>query len=65
MKLENNPFSGCSHLEVINESPCINIIDKVIYNKFKTSVIGCINSIKIDELVLLPVKSIGRNSLWE
>ena len=64
VKLENNPFSGCSHLEVINKSPYINIINKVIYNRFKTSVLGCINSIKTDELVLLPVKSIGRNSFW-
>lgn len=64
VKLENNPFSGCSKLEVINKSPYINIINKVIYNRFKTSVLGCINSIKTDELVLLPIKSIGRNSFW-
>ncbi len=64
LKLENNPFSGCSKLEVINKSPYINIIDKVIYNRFKTSVLGCINSIQTDKLVLLPVKSIGRNSFW-
>ena len=64
VKLENNPFSGCSKLEVINNSSYISIIDKVIYNKFKTTVLGCINSIQTDELVLLPVKSIGRNSFW-
>ena len=64
VKLENNPFSGCSKLEVINKSSYINIINKVIYNRFKTSVLGCINSIKTDELVLLPIKSIGRNSFW-
>lgn len=64
IKLENNPFSGCSKLEVINKSQYINIVDKVIYNRFKTSVLGCINSIETDELVLLPVKSIGRNSFW-
>ena len=64
VKLENNPFSGCSQLEVINKSPYINIINKVIYNRFKTSVLGCINSIQTNELELLPVKSIGRNSFW-
>ena len=64
IKLENNPFSGCIKLDVINKSQYINIVDKVIYNRFKTSVLGCINSIETDELVLLPVKSIGRNSFW-
>ena len=63
-KLENNPFSGCSKLEVINKSSYINIINKVIYNRFKSSVLGCINSIETDGLVLEPVKSIGRNSFW-
>ena len=64
IKLENNPFSGCNKLEVINQSQHINIVDKVIYNKFKTAVLGCINSIQSDNLALLPVKSIGRNSFW-
>lgn len=64
VKLENNPFSGCSKLEVINRSSYINIINKVIYSRFKTSVLGCINSLETDELVLLPVKSIGRNAFW-
>lgn len=63
-KLENNPFSGCSQLEVINKSSYIHIINKVIYNRYKSSVLGCINSIKCDELILEPVKSIGRNSFW-
>ena len=63
-KLENNPFSGCEKLEIINHSSFINVINKVIYNKFKTSVIGCLNSIETNELILEPVKSIGRNSFW-
>ena len=63
-KLENNPFSGCSKLEVINKSPYVNIINKVIYNRFKSVVLGCINSIETEELVLEPVKNIGRNSFW-
>ena len=63
-KLENNPFSGCSKLEAINKSSYINIINKVIYNRYKTTVLGCINSIETDELILEPVKSIGRNAFW-
>ena len=57
-------MSGCEKLEIINQSSFINIINKVIYNKFKTSVIGCLNSIETNELILEPVKSIGRNSFW-
>lgn len=65
IKLKNNPFSGCSRLTIINKSPYYHVIDKVIYNKFKTAVIGCLNSIKTDELRLLDTtKSINRNSFW-
>ncbi|MCQ2776415.1 MAG: leucine-rich repeat domain-containing protein [Bacilli bacterium] len=64
IKLENNPFSGCNKLSIINKSSNYHIENQVIYNKFKTSVIGCINSIKADKLELLPVKNICRNSFW-
>ena len=64
LKMENNPFSGCDKLSIENHSEHYHIIDNVIYNKYKNSVIGCLNSIKIDELKLLPVKSISRNSFW-
>lgn len=64
IKLENNPFSGCEKLTLINKSPNYHIENKVIYNKFKTSVVGCLNSIKTEKLVLLPVKNICRNSFW-
>ena len=64
IKMENNPFSGCGKLEVENHSDYYHIIDKVIYNKYKTSVVGCLNSIKTDRLELLPVKNICRNSFW-
>ena len=40
------------------------MIDKVIYNKYKSSVVGCLNSINIDRLELLPIKNICRNSFW-
>ena len=64
-KMENNPFSGCSKLELINHSKAYHIKDDVIYNGFKTSVVGALNKIKADRLVLLEgIKTINRNSFW-
>lgn len=64
IKLENNPFSGCSKLNIINNSLYYHIDNKVIYDKDYTSVIGCLNSIDTDELVLKNVERICRNSFW-
>ena len=64
IKLENNPFSGCSHLKLTNHSKYYHIMNNVIYDKEKKSVIGCLSSIKADELKLLDVKRICRNSFW-
>lgn len=64
LKMENNPFSGCSKLKLDNKSPNYHIIDDVIYDKFKTSVCGSLNSIDTDCLNLLPVKKINRNCFW-
>ena len=64
-KLENNPFSGCSKLELENHSKAYFIKDDVIYNGFKTSVIGTLNKISSERLVLLDgIKTINRNSFW-
>ena len=64
-KMENNPFSGCSQLELENHSKAYYIQDDVIYNGFKTSVIGTLNKIASDRLVLLDgIKTINRNSFW-
>lgn len=64
-KMENNPFSGCSKLELENHSKAYFIKDDVIYNGFKTSVIGTLNKIASERLVLLDgVKTINRNSFW-
>lgn len=64
-KIENNPFSGCSKLELENHSKAYFIKDDVIYNRFKTSVIGTLNKITSDRLVLLDgIKTINRNSFW-
>jgi DNA modification methylase len=64
-KMENNPFSGCSKLELENHSRAYYIQDDVIYNGFKTSVIGTLNKITSDRLILLEgIKTINRNSFW-
>ena len=64
-KMENNPFSGCSKLELENHSKAYYIQDDVIYNGFKTSVVGTLNKITSNRLVLLEgVKTINRNSFW-
>lgn len=64
-KMENNPFSGCSKLELENHSKAYFIKDDVIYNGFKTAVIGALNKIVSERLVLLEgIKTINRNSFW-
>ncbi len=62
--LENNPFSGCSKLKLDNHSKAIHVIDDVLYDKYKTSVIGALNSISTDCLVLEDVKVIKRNAFY-
>ena len=64
IKLENNPFSGCTKINLVNKSDYYHIDDSVIYDKDYSSVIGCLNSINIDCLVLKDVKRICRNSFW-
>lgn len=64
-KMENNPFSGCSKLDLINNSKSYFIKDDVIYNGFKTSVVGTLNKIYSKRLELLDgIKTINRNSFW-
>lgn len=63
IKMENNPFSGCTKINIINKSD-YHIDDSVIYDKDYSSVIGCLNSIDTDCLVLKDVKRICRNSFW-
>lgn len=64
-KMENNPFSGCSKLSLINHSKAYFIQDDVIYNGFRTAVVGALNKITVKRLVLLPTtKTINRNSFW-
>lgn len=64
-KMENNPFSGCSKLTLVNLSKAYYIQDDVIYNGFKTAVVGTLNKIRSKRLELLEgIKSINRNSFW-
>ena len=64
-KMENNPFSGCTNLELINNSNSYYIQDDVIYNRFKTAVVGALNRIQSKRLILLDgIKTINRNSFW-
>ena len=65
IRFENNPFSGCTKLKVENHSPYYHFEDGVIYNKFKTTIIGCLNGSKIDRLIIPEtVTLISRNSFW-
>ena len=65
IRMENNPFSGCTKLSVENHSPFYHFENGVIYNKFKTTVIGCLNGTKIDCLTIPEtVTLISRNSFW-
>lgn len=65
LKMENNPFSGCSQLELISNSDAYYIQDDVIYNGYRTAVVGTLNRIKTKRLELLEgVKTINRNSFW-
>ena len=65
IRMENNPFSGCTRLTVINHSPFYHIEEGVIYNKFRTTAIGCLNGTKADRIVIPDtVTLISRNSFW-
>lgn len=64
-KMENNPFSGCSKLSITNKSKAYHIIDDVIYNQFKTAIVGTLNKISTDCLIIPEgTKTINRNSFW-
>lgn len=65
IRFENNPFSGCTQLSVENHSPYYHFIDGIIYNKFMTTIIGCLNGTQLDCLVVPEsVTLISRNSFW-
>lgn len=65
IKFENNPFSGCENLTLNNNSPYYIEDNGIIYNKFKTAIIGVLNGTEIDEFVVpKTVTLISRNSFW-
>lgn len=64
-RMENNPFSGCTKLTVENHSHSYHIEDGVIYNKWRSSIIGCLNGSDVERLVVPEsVTLISRNSFW-
>lgn len=65
LKMENNPFSGCSKLELISNSSAYIVQDNIIYNGYQTAIIGVLNKIKTKRLIIpYGVKTINRNSFW-
>lgn len=64
-KMENNPFSGCSKLNLVCKSSAYIIKDDVIYNGYQTAVVGTLNKIRTERLVIPEgIKTINRNSFW-
>lgn len=64
-RMENNPFSGCTKLTVKNYSAAYHFENGVIYNKWRNSIIGCLNGSVIEKLVVPDsVTAINRNSFW-
>lgn len=65
IRFENNPFSGCTKLRLTCNTPYYIVENGVIYNKFKTTIIGCLNASQIDCLTVPEsVTLISRNSFW-
>lgn len=65
IKFENMPFSGCENLKIINNSESYIIEDGIIYNKFKSTIIGCLQSSPLTEYKIPnSITSIGRNAFW-
>ncbi len=58
-----NPFAGCNSLVLKNHSPHFTLKNGVLYNKEKTEIIYCPNTI-VSKTISIPssVTSIGRNS---
>lgn len=65
IRFENNPFSGCTKLRLVSHTPYYIVEDGVIYNRFKTTIVGCLNGTRIDCLrIPESVTLISRNSFW-
>lgn len=65
IRFENNPFSGCNRLNVDNYSPYYHFDKGIIYNKFKTTIVGVLSNTKIKEYIVPEsVTLISRNSFW-
>lgn len=65
IRFENMPFSGCENLKLINNSKSYIVENGIIYNKFRTTIIGCLQSQEIKEFEIPnSITSISRNAFW-
>ena len=65
LHMENNPFSGCSRLTIENHSPSYCFENGIIYNKWRSSIVGCLNGTIIDKFIVPDsVTAINRNAFW-
>jgi hypothetical protein len=65
IRFENNPFAGCNNLTVENHSPYYHFEEGIIYNKFKTTIIGVLSNSVIEEYIVPEsITLISRNSFW-
>lgn len=65
VRMENNPFSGCTKLSIENNSPYYRFEYGVICNKWRNSIIGCLNGSSIERLMIPDsVTAINRNAFW-
>ncbi|MDD4848999.1 MAG: leucine-rich repeat domain-containing protein [Bacteroidales bacterium] len=65
IRFENNPFACCTKLDIENHSPYYIFESGIIYNKFKTTIVGCLNKTELDRFVVPEsVTLISRNSFW-
>lgn len=65
IRFENNPFAGCSKLNVVNHSSYYHFDEGIIYNKFRTTIIGVLGNTILEEYTVPDsVTLISRNSFW-
>lgn len=66
IRFENNPFSDCNNLlSVENKSPYYHFENGIIYNKFRTAIIGVLVNTTMEKYVVPhSITLISRNSFW-
>lgn len=65
IRFENNVFADCKNLDVENKSPYYHIENGIIYNKFRTAIIGVLFKTTMEKYVVPDsITLISRNSFW-